>query len=195
MIVQAARRKSSTWNRFNLKRQLSKVDMKLKSTFSTADNPKEKQSSVFYSDPFPNLELENLDDNTSPYSDEKTIVDSRRHAEAGDELAGDGELSPEEEGEEIHFGSLDISNARKNSFVLRPHILDLADDDVCPVPPPRHVKKKKQERRDQRLLSVPNIKFQKGEMQFYRDLRDKEDLIVSPQQSFSTNLMRRFSKS
>lgn len=41
---QQERRRSTTWKAFNFKRQLSKVDVKLKTTFAAAD----KRGSIFY---------------------------------------------------------------------------------------------------------------------------------------------------
>lgn len=206
----ATRRKSSTWNKFNLKRQLSKVDMKLKTTFSGSENLREKRNSVFYSEVSPSSEGENVEDNTSPDSDDNTVIDNQsvidlsvspkstqvhRIKESEREgFLGDMELSPEEDSELFHVGSLE-SSKKCGLAANRPANLDLIDDNGYPVPPPRHLKKKMREKRDQRLLSVPNIKFQKAELQSYRDLRDKEDVIVSPQPSFPSNLMRRFSKS
>lgn len=185
--------------------------MKLKTTFSGAENLREKRNSVFYSEVSPNEEL--LEDNASPDSDDNTVIDNQSvidlsvspknsHVQKIKEseretFLGDMELSPEEDNEYFHMGSLGAhyEGSRKFSIANRPINLDLVDDNGYPIPPPRHIKKKHREKRDQRLLSVPNIKFQKAELQSYRDLRDKEDVIVSPQPSFPSNLMRRFSKS
>lgn len=202
------RRKSSTWKAFNLKRQLSKVDIKIK-------NPlKEKRNSIFYSDASPGQELnDNAEDveKSSPESDENTVIDNQSVIDlsvVSPKTADEDQFkkpedfepvqfSPEEE-PEIPFlvGSLgtqyEYPSCRRVGFAARPDNLDLVDEDGVPVRPPRA--KKKQEKRDQRLLSVPNIKFQKPELQSYRDLREKEDTVVSPQPSFTGNLMRRFSK-
>jgi len=76
--------------------------------------------------------------------------------------------------------------------VNRPVDLPLFDTDGKPVRPPRReLKKKSFEKRDGRLLSVPNIKFNRAD-HFLRDLRNKED-SSSNQPSFG-NLMRRLSK-
>lgn len=201
------RRKSSTWKGFNLKRQLSRVDIKIK-------NPlKEKRGSIFYADTSPGQDLiDNVEDNekSSPESEENTIIDNQsvidltiknedqniRPVESNELL----EFSPEEE-PEVPFivgslgAQLEYPNNKKVGFVHRPDNLDLVDENGCPVRPPRTKKKQLQEKRDQRLLSVPNIKFQRPEGQCYRDLRDKEEpTAVSPQPSFTGNLMRRFSK-
>lgn len=187
--------------------------MKLKTTFSGAENLREKRNSVFYSEVSPNHELESLEDNTSPDSDDNTVIDNQSVIDLSvspksslvykikeserEGFLGDLELSPEEDSEPFHVGSLGAhyEGSKKFSVANRPINLDLVDDNGYPIPPPRHIKKKNREKRDQRLLSVPNIKFQKAELQSYRDLRDKEDVIVSPQPSFPGNLMRRFSKS
>lgn len=76
----------------------------------------------------------------------------------------------------------------------RPSDLPLYDaNNEPPVPPPRY---KKKDKRDQRLLSVPNIKYP------VCDLRSKsggkfeqqQQPSLQQQQSFAGNLMRRFSK-
>lgn len=180
--------------------------MKLKTTFSGMENLKEKRNSVFYSEASTNQELESLEDTTSPDSDENTVIDNQSVIDLSispktkerevEDFVGDLELSPEEDNETFHVGSLgtQYEGSNRKFGANRPINLDLVDDNGYPIPPPRHVKKKSREKRDQRLLSVPNIKFQKAELQSYRDLREKEDVIVSPQPSFPTNLMRRFSK-
>lgn len=87
--------------------------------------------------------------------------------------------------------------SRKMSYAVRPDNLELIDDEGIPVRPPRGMKKRQSQgkKEGERLLSVPNIKLMKGEGQSLKDLRDKEDLITSPQPSFTGNFMRRFSKS
>lgn len=72
--------------------------------------------------------------------------------------------------------------------ISRPLDLPLQEtyDRDRPNPPPRT---KKKEKRDQRLLSVPNIKYVKPDVQ---DLRSKS--MKTDQPSFTGNLMRRFSK-
>lgn len=87
----------------------------------------------------------------------------------------------------------------EGAFQSRPSDLPLYDanneqqQQQQPVPPPRY---KKKDKRDQRLLSVPNIKYP------VCDLRSKSGGKLEPQQqqpqpqqqSFAGNLMRRFSK-
>lgn len=213
-IPQAAtRRKSSTWKTFNLKRQLSKVDMKLKkNTFTTCDNLREKRNSVFYcSDTSPNPDNEDtLEERSSPESDDNTIIEKPNNNNDDDdredktskefdcleEYSADIEYLSGEEQSSVLVGSLgsqyEMPINKQNYCVLRPDKLEL---DECPVRPPRHIKKRTPDKRDQRLLSVPNIKLQKPDLQHLRDLRYKEGAQSSTQSSFAGNLMRRFSKS
>lgn len=192
--------------------------MKLKTTFAGSDNLKEKRHSVFYSDTSPGQEADCLeeDDKSSPESDENTVIDNKsvidlsvspenarsvttKEYDEKDEYTGDLEFSPDLDNDSIFLvGSMGTQyemnpNNRKVGFTARPDNLEL-DDSTYPVRPPRHIKKKNIEKRDQRLLSVPNIKFHKAEIPSFKDLRDKDDSVVSPQSSFAGNLMRRFSK-
>lgn len=186
---------------FYLKRKLSKVDIRLK-------NPlKDKRDSVVCNDnsPIQDLcnDLEEVD--TSPDSEENTVVENESLTDVSlkndtqkkstEDFINSGQFSPEEE-PEIPFlvGSVGANiDSRKVNFVSRPDNLDLLDENGAPVRPPRY-KKKQPDKRDHRLLSVPNIKFQKTEQNF-KDLRDRDDVtVVSPQPTFTGNLMRRFSK-
>lgn len=193
--------------------------MKLKTTFTGSDNLKEKRHSVFYSDVPPGHEVDCLeeDDKLSPESDENTIIDNKsvidlsvspenakfiktKEYEEKEEHSVDLEFSPDLDSDSLFLvGSMGTqyemnASNRKVGFMTRPDNLELIDDTAYPVRPPRHIKKKNMEKRDQRLLSVPNIKFHKADIPSFKDLRDKEDNVVSPQSSFAGNLMRRFSK-
>uniref|UniRef100_A0A6P7F4Z7 Syntaxin-binding protein 5-like n=1 Tax=Diabrotica virgifera virgifera TaxID=50390 RepID=A0A6P7F4Z7_DIAVI len=205
--IPQTRRKSSTWKGFNLKRQLSKVDIKIK-------NPlKEKRGSIFYNDVTSMQDvIDNLEETeTSPESDENTIIDNQialpvkedQNAHTSTNIIHNedhefNELSPEEE-PEVPFlvgsvGSTVEYQRGRAATISRPDNLELGGEDGYPIRPPRN-KKKQLDKRDQRLLSVPNIKFQRAEAQNYRDLREKEDInAVSPQATFTGNLMRRFSR-
>lgn len=196
------RRKSSTWKGFNLKRQLSRVDNKLKKSL------KEKRGSIFYADNSPGHDTPDID--SSPETDEITVIDNQSVIDltitpedpdhkSSDDIAEPIQFSLEDE-IEVPFvvgslgSQLDYLNGRKDGVPIRPDNLELTGNDCPPVRPPRY-KKKQQEQRDYRLLSVPNIKFLRLDQQSLKDLRDKEDTgVVSPQQSFTGNFMRRFSK-
>ncbi|KAJ8882978.1 hypothetical protein PR048_014817 [Dryococelus australis] len=122
-----------------------------------------------------------------------------------DELGGsssDAEVlkSIEEQIVEVNEVSVKESDVGDGKRPSRPVDLPLFDVDGKPIRPPRRDCRKKcsvvleraAEKRDARLLSVPNIKYQqqKGDQHLVHDLRRKED--TSPA-SFS-NLMRRLSK-
>lgn len=201
------RRKSSTWKGFNLKRQLSRVDNKLKKSL------KEKRGSIFFADTSPGHEIRDIVDDcekSSPENDDITVIDNQSlinltitaedpDHKSSDDIAESIQFSLEDE-IEVPFvvgslgSQLDYLDGRKEGYPIRPHNLELIGNDCPPVRPPRS-KKKQQEQRDYRLLSVPNIKFLRLDQQSLKDLRDKEETaIVSPQQSFTGNFMRRFSK-
>ncbi|XP_030755594.1 syntaxin-binding protein 5 isoform X2 [Sitophilus oryzae] len=198
----AVRRKSSTWK--GLKRQLSKVDMKLKNSL------KEKRHSIFYSGVLPGSELidnlEEQENGSSPDSaEENTVVDpygrvkspTPLHEPAHSELSS-GQMSPEvDEPFDTVLLAPDPPGSRKMSLAIRPDNLDLEDDNGVPIRPPRGYKKKgSQQKRDgERFLPVPNVKVSRGDGNMVvRDLRDKDDCVVSPPASFTGSFMRRFNK-
>lgn len=206
------RRRSSAWKGFNFKRQLSKVDMKLKNTFSSGDHHhqhnKEKRNSIFYSDISPSVDLEETPEKSSPESDDETVIenatttDSMQNLKPKQEKQDSRELEEESPIEESFLvGSLgthyEIPAGKRVGFLNRPDNLDLVDENGYPIRPPRRKQRFPDKRDHQRLMSVPNIKFQRAEL---RDLRDKDDKdggssSNKEQQSFAGNLMRRFSKS
>lgn len=204
--IPQTRRKSSTWKGFSLKRQLSKVDIKLR-------NPlKEKRGSIFYGDTLPDQYItdavDDLED-SSPASDDSTIIDNQsvidltmkngnRTTKSSEDVAEIIQFSPEDETEvPLIVGSLGSQLNylnRKASCATRPDNLNLFSTDDPPIKPPR-TKKKTKEQRELRLLSVPNIKFMKFDQQSFKDLRDREETaVVSPQPSFTGSFIRRFSK-
>ncbi|KAK9721997.1 LLGL2 [Popillia japonica] len=198
------RRRSSAWKGFNFKRQLSKVDMKLKNTFSSGDHHhqhnKEKRNSIFYSDISPSVDLEETPEKSSPESDDETVIENTTTTDSKPKQEKQDSREVEEESpieESFLVGSLgthyEIPAGRKVGFLNRPDNLDLVDENGYPIRPPRR-KQRLPDKRDQRLMSVPNIKFQRAEL---RDLRDKDDRDGGgsnnkDQQSFAGNLMRRF---
>lgn len=186
----ATRRKSSTWKTFNLKRQLSKVDQKIK---NTGNRFREKRNSIFYGDISPNQDIaDNLEEeeNTSPESEENTVIDNLK-------VLSTSPITPltpmEVEGKEEFLADIKVLNIGQpdslDKIPIRPDNLDLIDEENYPVRPPRQNKKK-----EKRGLSVPNVKLQISELLTVQDLRDKEDALPPNQPSFATNLIRRFSK-
>lgn len=187
--------------------------MKLKNSGKPS---KEKRNSIFYWETSPNQDVENLEEEensskSSPESDENTVIDNQavspkeckittpEECEGSEEFVSpEVQLSDEEidSNTPLIVGSLgtqyEVPSKGKVSFTNRPDNLDLMDENGCPIRPPRHNKKKSQDKRDQRLLSVPIIKYQKISM---CDLRDKEDKCEANQQAtFAGQLIRRFSK-
>lgn len=89
--------------------------------------------------------------------------------------------------------SPDLSPSKlEEEKATRPDNLPLFDEDGKPTRPPRQKGKKKEEGRDQRLLSVPNIRYNKPDPQ--RDARKRQSASQPAPASFAGNLMRRFSK-
>lgn len=163
--------------------------MKLKTTFSGPENSGKRNSIFYYNDTSPTDELQ---EESSPESEENTIVENNPNS--NDELSPDFQFISNEG--PFLCGSLG-TQYEISKKANRPDNLELVDEDGYPVRPPRRVKKKACEKRDQRLLSVPNIKLQKPDLQLLRDLRCKGEASTQAanQSSFAGSLMRRFSKS
>ncbi|XP_050578316.1 syntaxin-binding protein 5 isoform X6 [Bombus affinis] len=198
--------KNHGWKGFSLKRQLSKVDLKIKSTFTptlvTSQNgvgtdSSSQKSSVFYC---------NIPENASSLSPvESTVSESSLSSEGSipgresplndDKKRNNQEAkSPVTEGDKnksiLRF-STDNENVIEKSDAVRPVNLTLAES--CEMKPPRLMKivKMKQAKREGRLLSVPNLKFAKNDPAIC-DLRCEETNTAS--ESFTCNLIRRFSR-
>ncbi|XP_071856376.1 syntaxin-binding protein tomosyn isoform X1 [Bombus fervidus] len=198
--------KNHGWKGFSLKRQLSKVDLKIKSTFTptlvTSQNgvgtdSSSQKSSVFYC---------NIPENASSLSPvESTVSESSLSSEGSipgresplndDKKRNNQEAkSPVIEGDKtksiLRF-STDNENVIEKSDAVRPINLTLAES--CEMKPPRLMKivKMKQAKREGRLLSVPNLKFAKNDPAIC-DLRCEETNTAS--ESFTCNLIRRFSR-
>ncbi|XP_054270672.1 syntaxin-binding protein 5-like isoform X2 [Macrosteles quadrilineatus] len=174
------RRSSSSWKGFSLKKQLSRVDMKLKHTFSAPPEKTGKRNSVFYSGSNAVSPAENSGSNSPEYPN-----------------------SPEPESEDLPSIVL-IKEAESEDVVeggsaVRPTELQLFDHQGKPIRPPRKDRKrvsvdqKTPNRSDTRLLSVPNIKY--SNQQGLRDLRRKEAMKLSNHnnQAFG-NIKRKINK-
>ncbi|XP_050303945.1 syntaxin-binding protein 5 isoform X2 [Anthonomus grandis grandis] len=213
----ATRRKSSTWK--GLKRQLSRVDIKLKNPLK--DN---KRHSIFYSGVLPGSDVidqfdeeEDMPQSPESLEDSTVVVDQLNRAKSPQQEnhftsyysePSSGQLSPStleiEDDLEIDNSStmVDIDQQRRkmSCVIVRPDNLELMQEETFPpVRPPRGVRKKstaKSSREGERLLSVPNVKFLKTDGgQVLKDLREKDDsTVTSPQPSFTGNFMRRFNK-
>lgn len=177
------RRSSLSWKGFNLKKQLSKVDMKLKQTFSSPPEKSgsSKRGSVFYSG--------------------STLV-SPAERESGENTP---EVQNSPEGEDLPAIVLTKGPEREDkggesASVVRPTDLQLFDAQGKPIAPPRKERKRvsvdqktPNQRSDMRLLSVPNIKY--TNQQGLRELRRKEGIKQTNHnnQPFG-NVVRKISK-
>lgn len=205
--------KNHGWKGFSLKRQLSKVDLKIKSTFTPAlvtsqndgvgTDSSSQKSSVFYcnmtetasslspvestvSEPPLPLEV-SIAGRDSPLNDEKRRSNQEQQAK-----------SPVVDGQDrvkcVSLRFLPAENvAEKSETAIRPVNLTLAE--TCETkPPPRLMKivRLRQAKREGRLLSVPNLKFAKNDPAMICDLRCEEANTGS--ESFTCNLIRRFSR-
>ncbi|VVC88074.1 unnamed protein product [Leptidea sinapis] len=211
------RRKSTSWKTFNLKRQLSKVDLKLKAAFGPADNDEtnERSNSQFYCETERTVsaaesrnESPDGDDGKEKPKEDRSQLSSplrvcsdvfeRMHRELHEKRSSDvydrmhKELQERWQDKERSEPSPDLSPSMlsEEEKAVRPDNLPLFDQDGKPTRPPRQKNKKKDETREQRLLSVPNIKYSKQES--VKDLRRKQSQQQA--QSFAGNLMRRFNK-
>ncbi|XP_065223796.1 syntaxin-binding protein 5 isoform X3 [Planococcus citri] len=147
------RRTSHSWKGFKFKKQLSKVDLKIKNTFSTADkSSKKNSSSVFHV----NANAAATNQQQQPVLD----VPSEQSPEDESLVSDDGHLP------EIREPSASESKLNEQcDMPNRPTDLNLFETDDKPNRPERRRDRKrfsleKQIPRDTRLLSVPNIKYQ-----------------------------------
>lgn len=230
------RRKSSMWKKaLNLKKQISKVNLKIGegvrrgSTFfgpteGTPLSPVEvspqeitpSSSDIEQSEYIKEIErdiVQNLNDLdcNKEHTIEKTLDD---HSESNTDRDSDGEnerrLSSDSDIEwkkRIMQHPQSLQTRRSDAFEevaqhmlplqgshqSRPSELPLFDDNGKPLAPPRL---KPNEARNQRLLSVPNIKYQrKDSLRSTTDTsKPKAKKEPQPNTSFAGNLMRRFSK-
>ncbi|KAG7202209.1 hypothetical protein KM043_015882 [Ampulex compressa] len=191
--------KNHGWKGFSLKRQLSKVDLKIKNTSTpslvTSQNGvgnegAGQKSSVFYCNvnettcslsPVDNFEVESsLSPETASPGRESPQTDERRR-----EVREAKSPTFEEEIERTQ-GPIN-ENAIARSDAIRPGNLTLPESELKLRL--RRIVKMKQVKRDGRLLSVPNLKFPKNDTTVC-DLRCEENAVP---ESFTGNLIRRFS--
>ncbi|XP_017790247.1 PREDICTED: syntaxin-binding protein 5 isoform X1 [Habropoda laboriosa] len=204
--------KNHGWKGLRLKRQLSKVDLKIKSTFSpglvTSQNgvgtdSSGLKSSIFYCNV--NETVSPLSRNESVVSESPLVVEGSSSAPGYDSSTNDCKKreiqhqgkSVTSEGEndgkptiaqslnENAIGRSDVAAA-----AVRPVNLLLAENEPK-APRLKKIVKMKQSKREGRLLSVPNLKFAKNDPAVC-DLRCEETNNTASE-SFTGNLIRRFS--
>ncbi|XP_054003624.1 syntaxin-binding protein 5 isoform X3 [Hylaeus anthracinus] len=193
--------KNHGWKGFNLKRQLSKVDLKIKSTFTptlvTSQNgvgtdSSGQKASVFYCNVNESANslspVESVEDESS-LSSEGSI--SGRESPLNDDKKRHSQdvKSPMIEGDVNKQLRSHNDNVIGKSDAVRPVNLTLSENELKP-PRLKKIVKMKQVKREGRLLSVPNLKFAKNDPTVC-DLRCEEN--TAPE-SFTCNLIRRFSR-
>ncbi|CAG4928673.1 unnamed protein product [Colias eurytheme] len=213
------RRKSTPWKTFNLKRQLSKVDLKLKAAFGPVDNEDnvEKSNSQFYCEPTEKPDSAQESNNDSPDGEEPSEknteedksqlssplrvcsdVFERMHKELQEKRSSDvydrmhKELQERWQDKDRIETSPEVSPSKlgEDEKAVRPDNLPLFDEDGKPTRPPRQKSKKKDEK-DQRDQRLLSVPNIKYTKQdSVKDLRKKQPSQQG--QSFAGNLMRRF---
>ncbi|XP_076754788.1 syntaxin-binding protein tomosyn isoform X2 [Xylocopa sonorina] len=191
--------KNHGWKGFSLKRQLSKVDLKIKSTFTptlvTSQNGvgTDQKSSVFYynvNETASSLSPVESTVSEPPLSLENTMP-GRESPLGDDRKRSNQELkSPTIEGDRSITRWPAIENVIGKLDAVRPVNLTLTENELKP-PRLRKIVKMKQLKREGRLLSAPNLKLTKNDAAIC-DLRC-EETNTAPE-SFTCNLIRRFNK-
>ncbi|XP_017888549.1 syntaxin-binding protein 5 isoform X3 [Ceratina calcarata] len=199
--------KNHGWKKgFSLKRQLSKVDLKIKSTFTptlvTSQNGvgTDQKSSVFYCNVNETASsLSPVDSSTeaSPSSEGTTLLGRESPLNDERKRINQEAKSPMNEGDVNASRWLPIAESViSKSDAVRPVNLTLnattAENELKPPRLRKIVKMKQQAKRSEgRLLSAPNLKFNKNDAMIC-DLRC-EETSTAPE-SFTGNLIRRFSR-
>ncbi|XP_076162097.1 syntaxin-binding protein tomosyn isoform X2 [Ptiloglossa arizonensis] len=193
--------KNHGWKGFSLKRQLSKVDLKIKSTFTptlvTSQNgvgtdSSGQKSSVFYCNINESANslspVESVEDESS-LSSEGSVSGRESPLNDGKKRNSQEVKSPMTEGDNNKQLRSQNDNVVAKSDAVRPVNLTLPENELKP-PRLKKIVKMKQVKREGRLLSVPNLKFAKNDATVC-DLRCEEN--TAPE-SFTGNLIRRFNK-
>ncbi|KAL2734052.1 syntaxin-binding protein 5 isoform X7 [Vespula squamosa] len=209
--------KNHGWKGFRLKRQLSKVDLKIKNTFASSlvssqngvlqvgnESTPQKSSSVFYCNvnessrvlsPVESLETEE-DESAScanplgrTESPQASCPHDTKNADAETEKQSGG-VERNEPVERTHAANV-TGTINTSTMAARPLELSLHENDRKPRL--KRIVMGIQSKREGRLLSVPNLKYQKTDGSTVCDLRC-EDNTAPVADSFTGNLIRRFSK-
>ncbi|XP_070521861.1 syntaxin-binding protein 5 isoform X3 [Cardiocondyla obscurior] len=210
--------KSQGWKGFSLKRQLSKVDLKIKNTFTPSSVS--SQNGVLSSSSglmqVPQCQQIGSDagnqKSSTFYCNINEAASTSRSLSPVESVDSESSLSPESqspghESPQTDDRRREIQGARSptesesektitshdniagKTEAVRPMNLSLPEHEAKP-PRLRYIAKIKQAKREGRLLSVPNLKFSKNEPTVC-DLRCDES---GTSESFTGNLIRRFNK-
>ncbi|KAG5345830.1 STXB5 protein, partial [Acromyrmex charruanus] len=206
--------KSQGWKGFSLKRQLSKVDLKIKNTFTPSSVSSQNGSSSSGLMQVPQCQQISSDTGSQKSSTFYCNIEAASTSSLSPVESVDSEssLSPESQSpgrespqtddkkQEIQEARSPTENENEKMIMsndnivakteaVRPMNLSLPEHEAKP-PRLRYIAKMKQAKREGRLLSVPNLKFSKNETTVC-DLRCEES---ATSESFTGNLIRRFSK-
>ncbi|XP_026830826.1 syntaxin-binding protein 5 isoform X5 [Ooceraea biroi] len=206
--------KSQGWKGFSLKRQLSKVDLKIKNTFTPSLVSSQNGSSSLGLMQVPQCQQVGSDagnqKSSTFYCNVSETASTSRSLSPVESIDSESSLSPDNqssgcESPQIDDRKRDIQEARSptesenekttmsnisvKTEAVRPMNLSLPEHELKP-PRLKRIAKIKQAKRDNRLLSVPNLKFSKNETTVC-DLRCEES---ATSESFTCNLIRRFSR-
>ncbi|CAL1675492.1 unnamed protein product [Lasius platythorax] len=208
--------KSQGWKGFSLKRQLSKVDLKIKNTFTPSLVSSQNGSSSSGLMQVPQCQQTSSDTGNQKsstfYCNVNETASTSRSLSPVESVDSESSLSPEtqspgRESPQIDDSKQEIQEARSpmsenesekmiindgnigvKTEIVRPMNLSLPEHELKP-PRLKRIAKIKQAKRENRLLSVPNLKFSKNETTVC-DLRCEEN---ATSESFTCNLIRRFS--
>ncbi|XP_011049192.1 PREDICTED: syntaxin-binding protein 5 isoform X2 [Acromyrmex echinatior] len=206
--------KSQGWKGFSLKRQLSKVDLKIKNTFTPSSVSSQNGSSSSGLMQVPQCQQISSDTGSQKSSTFYCNIEAASTSSLSPVESVDSEssLSPESQSpgrespqtddkkQEIQETRSSTENENEKTIMsndnivakteaVRPMNLSLPEHEAKP-PRLRYIAKIKQAKREGRLLSVPNLKFSKNETTVC-DLRCEES---ATSESFTGNLIRRFSR-
>ncbi|XP_071570423.1 syntaxin-binding protein 5 isoform X1 [Temnothorax nylanderi] len=212
--------KSQGWKGFSLKRQLSKVDLKIKNTFTPSSVSSQNGSSSSGLMQVPQCQQIGGDTGSQKsstfYCNVNEAASTSRSLSPVESVDSESSLSPESqspgrESPQTDDRKQDIQEARSptetenektimsndnigiKTEAVRPMNLSLPEHELKP-PRLKYIAKIKQAKREGRLLSVPNLKFSKNEPTVC-DLRCEESTSErATSESFTGNLIRRFSR-
>lgn len=233
------RRKSSVWKKtLNLKKQISKVNLKISNTIgegvrrgsvffgptdgtvlspvemsppefpATSDSERERElAAQVERDIVQNMAEMDMHMNADKTPTGNDLSDDQSDMDSGSEserrLSSDSEWKRRVMNQPAYFQTRRsdaseeqtvrmLASNQEGARISRPSDLPLFDENGRPVPTPRS---KPRETRNQRLLSVPNIKYQRKESVIAKPGDPtKSKTKNQPTSSFAGNLMRRFSK-
>lgn len=208
--MKANQRKGSSWK--GLKNQLSKAEMKIKSTFTEPFSKERKGSVIFYGSAAEGTAISPVElspdsvesGSSSSEQDDKTekLADLIKNIEdLGAECDNTSKgASSDHDKKRVDFVEEQCTkvnaSAIEGAAISRPTDLSFRASET-PVPPPRMKKDgsgKMAPRKLERLLSVPNLKLNKQDQNRLLNLRKTSNVVDQKSNKNKGNFIRRFSK-